>query len=790
MITTGAKKMNASKKNNYDFPEEEKSGRDLNGHIPESGGRNDASISGKPAEEGGNILSGSNFEALCHFFIGKIPDGAFVMDSNGKILFSNNIFAEFTGISPQNLYDLNFRDIFGSEYYEVFPASSGEITGAAVKDKTAILTAYVSGNDKHVTVGISLFKIPGERDYLCVIVKDPVVLKEKEHAEVKSKKESEFLEHLRMAIDGGELGTWEWDVATGDAVFNDRWFEMLDYNPRDFKGSYDSWLNLIHPDDTDRVLGVLNAHLAGETPIYEAELRLRGRNGRYVWVLTKGRVIERDANNKPVRVVGTNLDITGRKIAEQKLNENMRLFRGVFDYSFDYLGVLSPDGILEQVNETALSLIGKSHEDVEGLSFPNTPWWTHSEAEQAKLREVIARASSGDTVRYETTHVSGEGILFDIDFSLKPVFDESGKVIFLIAEGRDITELKKTENELRESKENLQTILEHLPRGLVSIIDSEMRYILCAGEELNRMGLSEDFFNGKTVYECHGYESGQKIADSVRRAVSEGITITIEEEHDGQAFLVRITPLQDPDGEIRRVIMLSINVTQEKKAEKQLRAEKELFRSTFESLTDAAFVLGIDPVTIILANKAAMEIFGYLEDELIGKTTDFLHADDESFENFREYVYSHLTKDKKIPEFEFKMRRKSGEVFPTEHFMSPLFDESGIHTGWVSFVRDITEEKEAKKRELAAMDQIQHNIMQLATLNDSIRNPLAVIRAVTDMEDNLGNRDILNDQIESIDDIIRKLDMGWLESEKIWNYLRKYHGMNKPEGKSMGEKDE
>jgi hypothetical protein len=58
------------------------------------------------------------------------------------------------------------------------------------------------------------------------------------------------------------------------------------------------------------------------------------------------------------------------------------------------------------------------------------------------------------------------------------------------------------------------------------------------------------------------------------------------------------------------------------------------------------------------------------------------------------------------------------------------------------------------------------------------------------MEDNLGNRDILNDQIESIDDIIRKLDMGWLESEKIWNYLRRHHGMSKPEGKSMEEKDE
>jgi PAS domain S-box-containing protein len=593
-----------------------------------------------------------------------------------------------------------------------------------------------------------------------------------------------------MAIDGGELGTWEWDVATGDAVFNDRWFEILGYNPGDFKGSYDSWLNLIHPDDTDRVLALLNAHLSGETSIYEAELRLRKSNGRYVWVLTKGRVIERDANNKPVRVVGTNLDITGRKIAEQKLNENMRLFRGVFDHSFDYLGVLSPDGILEQVNETALSLIGKSHEDVEGLSFPKTPWWTHSEAEQDKLREAIKRASFGDTVRYGTTHLSGEGILLDIDFSLKPVFDESGKVIFLIAEGRDITELKVTENELRESKENLQTILEHLPRGLVSIIDSEMRYVLCAGEELNRMGLSDGFFNGKTVYEYPGYETGQKVADSVRRAASEGITITLEEEHDGQAFLVRITPLQDPDGEIRRVIMLSINVTQEKKAEKQLRAEKELFRSTFESLTDAAFVLRKDPVTIIIANKAAMDIFGYSEDELIGNSTDFLHADDESRNNFREYVYSHLAKDNKIPEFEFKMRRKSGEVFPTEHFMSPLFDEAGIHTGWVSFVRDITEEKEAKKRELAAMDQIQHNIMQLGTLNDSIRNPLAVIRAVTDMEDNLGNRDILNDQIESIDDIIRKLDMGWLESEKIWNYLRRHHGMSKPEGKSMEEKDE
>jgi len=683
----------------------------------------------------------------------------------GRIIEGNRAACETLGYTHDGIKQLSMKDIFVSESGKKLFLVDNELK---TKGHSRFSAFEKTKERRKIPVEVISNPINENGSSLSVTVIRNV------------SEETELLQRLKMAVEGGELGTWDWDVVTGDAVFNDRWYSMLGYTPGDFVPTYKLWESLIHPDDKEKVIRRLNAHLSGETPIYDCELRLRNKKGHWVWIFAKGRVIERDLNGNPLRAVGTQMDVTGRIIAEKKLIENMRLFRGIFDYSFDYLGILSPDGILEQANETALELIGVTHKDVEGKPFPETPWWTHSGEEQEKVSEAVLRASFGKTVRYETTHKSREGRIYDIDFSIKPVFDDSGRVVFLIAEGRDISDLKKTENELRGSNEKLQKILANLPRGMVNIIDSDLRYIFSAGEELSNLGLSDDFLIGKTVHEYPGSDAGKKLADAAVRSINGFETIALETEHDGQVYLVRLTPLEVPDGQIRHVLILSINITQENKAEKRLYAEKELFRSTFESLADAAFVLGKDPVTIILANKAATSVFGYSNEEMIGKTTDFLHVGADSLDKFRSHVYSSLDDDA-IIKFEFKMKRKNREVFPTEHIMSPLFDEDGEQTGWVSFVRDITEEMETKERELAAMDQIQHNMMQLAALNDGIRNPLAVIRAVMDLEENIIKSDVINDQIDTVNDIIRKLDEGLLESEKIWNYLRVHYGVNKPE---------
>ncbi|MCK4269272.1 MAG: PAS domain S-box protein, partial [Methanogenium sp.] len=118
--------------------------------------------------------------------------------------------------------------------------------------------------------------------------------------------------------------------------------------------------------------------------------------------------------------------------------------------------------------------------------------------------------------------------------------------------------------------------------------------------------------------------------------------------------------------------------------------------------------------------------------------------------------------------------RKDGSIFPV-HVNARMIEMRERHY-ILSLVRDITEEREARRREEVALKQIEKNLTQLAILNDQIRNPLAVITALLDLEDVKTAAKIL-EQICEIDEIITRLDNGWLESDKIRDYLMKHHGI-------------
>jgi two-component system sensor histidine kinase/response regulator len=122
-----------------------------------------------------------------------------------------------------------------------------------------------------------------------------------------------------LVVAGADLGLWDWDVVSGRVVFNDRWARMLGYRPEELDGSVETWKSLVHPEDLPRVTEALQAHLDGLAPVYETEHRLRTRAGAWCWVLDRGRVLERDAEGRPLRAAGTHLDITERKRTQEQL---------------------------------------------------------------------------------------------------------------------------------------------------------------------------------------------------------------------------------------------------------------------------------------------------------------------------------------------------------------------------------------------------------------------------------------------------------------------------------------
>ena len=137
-------------------------------------------------------------------------------------------------------------------------------------------------------------------------------------------------------------------------------------------------------------------------------------------------------------------DITERRAAAHTSEAQ---FRAIFDGAYELIGLLSPDGRLTEANHSALSFAGVTLEQVRGQLFWETPWWTHSADLQRDLRAAIETAARGEFVRMEVTHFNAQGAQRVIDFSLTPVSSADGSVASIVAEGRDISERKRAEQE-------------------------------------------------------------------------------------------------------------------------------------------------------------------------------------------------------------------------------------------------------------------------------------------------------------------------------------------------------
>lgn len=159
-----------------------------------------------------------------------------------------------------------------------------------------------------------------------------------------------------------------------------------------------------------------------------------------------------DLKKKIVSIDKLNREMAEREKAEAALTVSEQKARAIFDQTFEFIGLMTPDGILIEANRAALAFAGVEASSVLDKPFWQTPWWAHSPQLKEQLKETVKKAAGGEFIRFEATHTSRDGVLHYVDFSLKPVKDKSGRVIFLIPEGRDITEQKKLQEELAQSQ--------------------------------------------------------------------------------------------------------------------------------------------------------------------------------------------------------------------------------------------------------------------------------------------------------------------------------------------------
>ncbi|MEW5772375.1 MAG: transporter substrate-binding domain-containing protein [Thermodesulfobacteriota bacterium] len=261
---------------------------------------------------------------------------------------------------------------------------------------------------------------------------------------------NELLEEVRVseerwsfALEGSQDGVWDWDLPTGKVYYSRRWKEMLGYSDEEVGNSVDGWDSRIHPEDRDRVYADLGRHLRGETPRYESEHRVRCKDGAYLWILDRGKVMARDEEGKPRRILGTHSDIGDRKRAEAALAQSEDRYRQLFEMESDAILLIENRGgrILE-ANQAACHLYGYTRSQL--LSMRNHDL----SAEPGETRRVTREGVGLVPLRW---HRKSGGEVFPVEITGR-FFEWEGRSVH-IAAIRDISSRMDMERKLLAAKD-------------------------------------------------------------------------------------------------------------------------------------------------------------------------------------------------------------------------------------------------------------------------------------------------------------------------------------------------
>ncbi|MFW9902745.1 MAG: PAS domain S-box protein [Candidatus Thorarchaeota archaeon] len=497
--------------------------------------------------------------------------------------------------------------------------------------------------------------------------------------------------------------------------------EITGYSAENFSSGQVMFDQLIHPEDIQWVTEDVEKFISSPQKATQREYRIIDKNGSIHWI---HETIQKyyDEKKKKGGVYGTFQDITERKKIEKGLKLSEEKYRTLFESAPDFILLIDSSGKIIDCNDAVDKVLERRKEELLGKSFIDTGMIY--EADRAKYVELFMDALSGlraGPIETRTKGNEGQTRYYEIYPSL---FKQDDKVQAIQVIGHEITERKQAEEALRESEEKFRILAEQSLLGICIAQDNRIEYI------------NEAYANifGYTVDEMYSWEiedvekaihpKDREIPlDQLRKKQEGSQDVIVDYEYRG----IRKT------GEIiwvhsySKTIILNgktadfvtiIDITEKKQVEEEVKKSKELLEKTFDSLDSAVFVLDSNKPPLILdCNPAATKIFGYEKQEMLNMPTKLLHEDDKALNKFQKIIYPLIAQKGFLNAFEFKMKRKTGDIFPTEHYISQLFDEENKRIGWISVVRDITRQKNAE-REIREREEMYRNLV--TNLTDTV----------------------------------------------------------------------
>jgi PAS domain S-box-containing protein len=484
------------------------------------------------------------------------------------------------------------------------------------------------------------------------------------------------------------VGWWERDLISGRVSLSDEVRLIFGVQPVGLPHWHARWLELIHPEDRPRVAEAAAAALVRGGPRYDVEYRVVRPDGHLRTVRSHGDVTW-DDSGRPLRQFGVVQDITELRQAEQELRASEAGFRTFVDNATDAFFLLDDHSTVLDVNRQACQSLGYSRDELIGKHRSDLD----AGLDDAAIESLKQRVVSGEAVTFETRHKRKDGTSFPVEVRVGQ-FDQDGRRLLCLV--RDITERKRAEDELRASEQRFRTFVDYAIDGFF-LLDINSMVLDVNRQACENLGYSREELIGQ---HRSLFDPGLDQVSIARLAQHRftGETVTFESHHrrkDGTSFPVEVRVRAFEQGG-RRFLALVRDITERKRAEEELRASEERFRTLVQFSFDVYWETDAEHRFVRQQFAEGQPDADLLRAE-IGKTRwemPYLEPDADTWRKHREILDAHLP----FRDFELARPTADGGRFYASVSGLPVFDKAGRFIGYRGVGRNITERKKAEER--------------------------------------------------------------------------------------------
>lgn len=351
-------------------------------------------------------------------------------------------------------------------------------------------------------------------------------------------------ERWQFAIEGTGDGLWDWNLQSGEAYFSPRYKSMLGYSEAEFSSNSDEWLKRVHPEDVVGVLTALRPYFDGQPGSATVEYRMLRKDGHWQWTLGRGHVVSRDADGKPLRMIGTNTDITERKRAD----ETLRLTASVFAHAREGIIVTDVQGRILDINAAFSRITGYSRQDVLGQ---NPRILQSGRQDKAFYLAMWSDLSGQGYWEGEIWNRRKDGEVFPERLAIAAVRDAQGKTQQYVAIFSDISERKRLEEDVHQLA--FFDPLTKLPNR--RMLNDRLGQAMAASKRSGRHAalMILDLDNFKPLNDRHGHIVGDLLLVEVARRLSACVReVDTVARFGGDEFVVMLSDLGEDKGESRK----------------------------------------------------------------------------------------------------------------------------------------------------------------------------------------------------------------------------------------------